>query len=158
MDLFSNILFLLFFFQLTTEFDPYTNETQAVGTDMRRNQAYSRFYVFWSKVIVTDLIPYFTILTLNSFIVTKIVKSIRFRARILQARNMQAEVSYDVISLCNYAWFVFIPSEYFQCFIISYLNENENFCWNQSAKKLKYSHHSLEIVTVQGPFDYRWTE
>ena len=70
---------------------------------MRRNQAYSRFYVFWSKVIVTDLIPYFTILTLNSFIVTKIVKSIRFRARILQARNMQAEVSYDVISLCNYA-------------------------------------------------------
>ena len=61
---------------------------------MRRNQAYSRFYVFWSKVIVTDLIPYFTILTLNSFIVTKIVKSIRFRARILQARNMQAEVSY----------------------------------------------------------------
>ena len=103
MDLFSNILFLLFFFQLTTEFDPYTNETQAVGTDMRRNQAYSRFYVFWSKVIVTDLIPYFTILTLNSFIVTKIVKSIRFRARILQARNMQAEVSYDVISICNYA-------------------------------------------------------
>ena len=63
---------------------------------MRRNQAYSRFYVFWSKVIVTDLIPYFTILTLNSFIVTKIVKSIRFRARILQARNMQAEVSYDI--------------------------------------------------------------
>ena len=50
-----------------------------------------------------------------------------------------------------------IPSEYFQCFIISYLNENEKFCWNQSAKKLKYSHHSLEIVTVQGPFDYRWT-
>ena len=96
MDFFSNILFLIFF-QLTTEFDPYTNETQAVGTDMRRNQAYSRFYVFWSKVIVTDLIPYFTILTLNSFIVTKIVKSIRFRARILQARNMQAEVSYDVI-------------------------------------------------------------
>ena len=76
---------------------------------MRRNQAYSRFYVFWSKVIVTDLIPYFTILTLNSFIVTKIVKSIRFRARILQARNMQAEVSYDVIL-----------SEYFLCFIISY--------------------------------------
>ena len=65
---------------------------------MRRNQAYSRFYVFWSKVIVTDLIPYFTILTLNSFIVTKIVKSIRFRARILQARNMQAEVSYDILA------------------------------------------------------------
>ena len=42
MDLFSNILFWLFFFQLTTEFDPYTNETQAVGTDMRQNQAYSR--------------------------------------------------------------------------------------------------------------------
>lgn len=79
------------FFELTTEFDPSTNETHAVGTEMRRNQAYSRFYVFWSKVIVTDLIPYFTILTLNSFIVTKIIKSIRFRARILQARNMQAE-------------------------------------------------------------------
>ena len=93
----------MIFFQLTTEFDPYTNETQAVGTDMRRNQAYSRFYVFWSKVIVTDLIPYFTILTLNSFIVTKIVKSIRFRARILQARNMQAEVSYDI---CNIKLFM----------------------------------------------------
>ena len=60
---------------------------------MRNNQAYSRFYVFWSKVIVTDLIPYFTILTLNSFIVTKIIKSTRFRAKILQARNIQAEVT-----------------------------------------------------------------
>ena len=80
--------------QLTTDFDSKTNETVAVGTAMRNNQAYSRFYVFWSKVIVTDLIPYFTILTLNSFIVTKIIKSTRFRAKILQARNIQAEVIY----------------------------------------------------------------
>ena len=79
--------------QLTTDFDSKTNETVAVGTAMRNNQAYSRFYVFWSKVIVTDLIPYFTILTLNSFIVTKIIKSTRFRAKILQARNIQAEVT-----------------------------------------------------------------
>ena len=119
---------------------------------MRRNQAYSRFYVFWSKVIVTDLIPYFTILTLNSFIVTKIVKSIRFRARILQARNMQAEVSYDVCNIklfmklclnCLRSFRIFFMFHYF---IHRYLNENENFCWNQSTKKFKYSHHSLEIV------------
>ena len=79
-------------FQVTTEIDPYTNETVPVGTAMRRNPDYSRYYVFWSKVIVTDCIPYFTILTLNSFIVTKIVKSSRFRAKILQSRNIQAEV------------------------------------------------------------------
>ena len=40
-----------------------------------------RLYVFWSKFIFIELIPYFTILILNVFIIIKITKSARFRKR-----------------------------------------------------------------------------
>ena len=64
-----------------------SNETVIVGTAMRQNPIYTSVYVVWSKLIFTDLVPYFIILVLNSFIVVKIVNSSRFRAKILQARN-----------------------------------------------------------------------
>ena len=61
---------------------------------MRQDPIYTSVYVVWSKLILTDLVPYFIILVLNSFIVVKIVKSSKFRSKILQARNEhQANVS-----------------------------------------------------------------
>ena len=75
--------------------DPYTNETVIVGTEMRQNPIYTQVYVVWSKLILTDLVPYFVIMVLNSFIVVKIVKSSRFRAKILRNRNERSlEVSF----------------------------------------------------------------
>ena len=67
--------------------DPQTNETIIVGTAMRNNPYYASVYVVWSKLILTDLVPYFIIILLNSFIVVKILKSSQFRARIVRNRN-----------------------------------------------------------------------
>ena len=58
-----------------------------VATSLRQNPIYTSVYVVWSKLILTDLVPYFIILVLNSFIVVKIVKSSKFRAKILESRN-----------------------------------------------------------------------
>ena len=76
-----------YYFQLTTELDPSTNETVITTTELRRNPYYASGYVFWSKLIITDLIPYVIIIVLNSFIVVKILKSSRFRASIVRNRN-----------------------------------------------------------------------
>lgn len=89
------VLMLNFFCKVTTMVDPYTNETVIVGTEMRQNPIYTQVYVVWSKLILTDLVPYFVIMVLNSFIVVKIVKSSRFRAKILRNRNERSlEVSF----------------------------------------------------------------
>ena len=39
------------------------------------------FYVFWSKFILVELIPYVTILVLNCAIIYKIFKAAHFRKR-----------------------------------------------------------------------------
>jgi membrane-bound ClpP family serine protease len=92
---------LLSVLQVTTTVDPYTNETIIVGTAMRANPIYKSVYVVWSKLVLTDLVPYFIIVVLNSFIVVKIIKSSRFRARILNTRNerqlQQGDVSNCII-------------------------------------------------------------
>ena len=58
-----------------------------MATTLRQDPIYTSVYVVWSKLILTDLVPYFIILVLNSFIVVKIVKSSKFRAKILESRN-----------------------------------------------------------------------
>ena len=63
------------FFEITTILDPDTNNTVIVGTEMRQNPLYMSYYLVWSKLILTELVPYVTILILNSFIVVKIVQS-----------------------------------------------------------------------------------
>jgi len=48
-----------------------------------------RYYIFWSKFIFVEVIPYFTILVLNSLIIGKIYKSSQFRKRfVVSARNL----------------------------------------------------------------------
>ncbi len=70
--------------------------TVIVGTAMRTDPVYTSVYVVWSKLILTELVPYFTILILNSFIVVKIVKSSRFRAKILCNRNEHQNFQQEV--------------------------------------------------------------
>ena len=52
---------------------------------MRENPYYATYYVFWSKVILMELIPYLFISTLNGFIIAKVFSSYKFRQQF--ARN-----------------------------------------------------------------------
>lgn len=58
-----------------------TNVTYVSGTSLRSNPIYVTYYIFWSKFIFVEVIPYFTILILNSLIIGKIWKSSKFRKR-----------------------------------------------------------------------------
>ena len=53
-------------------------------TSLRENPYYATYYVFWSKVILMELIPYLVITSLNSCIIYKIFKSYQFRRQFLQ--------------------------------------------------------------------------
>ena len=50
-------------------------------TELRQNTIYVNLYVVWSKIIFIEIIPYFAILIMNIFIITKITKSTRFRRK-----------------------------------------------------------------------------
>ena len=50
-------------------------------TQLRQNTIYVNLYVVWSKIIFIEIIPYFAILIMNIFIITKITKSTRFRRK-----------------------------------------------------------------------------
>ena len=70
------------FFEISCSRDPETNRIVVSGTEMRRNHLYVTFYVVWGKLVVTDILPYTAIVILNSFIISKIIKSSRFRSRV----------------------------------------------------------------------------
>ena len=44
-------------------------------------QKYITYYIFWSKFLLVEMIPYVTIIVLNSMILGKIWKSTQFRKR-----------------------------------------------------------------------------
>ena len=48
-------------------------------TSLRVNPYYAQYYIFWCKVIFMELIPYITIISLNTWIVLDIFKSYKFR-------------------------------------------------------------------------------
>ena len=54
-------------------------EGRIVMSTLRSNHAYITYYVFWSKFVFIEIIPYFTIIVLNSFIIYKIYRSTQFR-------------------------------------------------------------------------------
>ena len=58
------------------------NVTVLETTKLRSNAMYATFYVFWSKFIFVEVIPYCTIVVLNSLIIIKIWKSIQFRKKL----------------------------------------------------------------------------
>ena len=51
------------------------------NTELRKNTIYVSLYVVWSKIIFIEIIPYFAIVIMNIFIITKITKSTRFRKK-----------------------------------------------------------------------------
>ncbi len=52
-----------------------------LGSALRRDPVYVTYYIFWSKFILVEAIPYVTIVVLNSLIIGKIYKSSPFRKR-----------------------------------------------------------------------------
>ena len=92
---------LLFFFQFHTTDDPDTNTTQAVPTDLRKDSKskYVVYYMVWSKFFVADLIPFLTIIVLNSMIVIHIFKTSRTVLAIL-ANN--SDVSQKRVCKANF--------------------------------------------------------
>ncbi len=48
---------------------------------MRKNFFYKKYYVFWSKLILMELVPYFAIIILNALILGKTLKAARFRKK-----------------------------------------------------------------------------
>ena len=68
------------FFEVTSKMDPENPEKIIpVPTNLRRNQLYISLYIFWSKFILIELIPYTLIICMNAFMILKISKSGQFR-------------------------------------------------------------------------------
>ncbi|TRY71962.1 hypothetical protein TCAL_01149 [Tigriopus californicus] len=72
-----------------------TNVTVVSGSALRSNPIYVTYYIFWSKFILIEVIPYFIILVLNSLIIGKIWKSTQFRKRFVNCEN---EIDPDMTS------------------------------------------------------------
>ena len=62
---------------------------------MRENKIYVSLYLFWSKFIFIEFIPYTTILIMNIFIIIKITKSARFRKK-FQRQGADDEVEGEI--------------------------------------------------------------
>ena len=70
------------FFEITTVIDKEDNSTYIItGTSLRRNFIYFSVYKVYCKIAI-DLFAYVMMIVLNSFIITKIVHSSRFRKKI----------------------------------------------------------------------------
>lgn len=69
------------YFEMKIEYNAEAREAEIITTDMRRHPLYMSLYIFWSKFILVELIPYFTILICNVFIICKITKSAKFRKK-----------------------------------------------------------------------------
>ena len=63
------------------EFRYDLEEGRIIQSTLRSNPVYITYYIFWSKFILVEIIPYFTIIVLNSLIMGKIYKSTRFQNR-----------------------------------------------------------------------------
>ena len=67
---------------------PVLNTTDVRPTALRQDPAYVEYYMFWAKLILLELVPYFTIFALNAVIVAKIFDSKRFRMRAAAKQSM----------------------------------------------------------------------
>ena len=98
------------FFEFRYDFD----EGRVKQSTLRANPVYITYYIFWSKFILVEVIPYFTIILLNSLIMGKIYKSTRFQKRYryqstIRGRQYRGrEVSFIPLGLlvCHFKIFV----------------------------------------------------
>ena len=47
------------------------------GTELRSNELYIQIYVFWMKFLIVELLPYISILLLNSIMIVRRVTALR---------------------------------------------------------------------------------
>lgn len=80
-----------------------TNVTVVSGSALRSNPIYVTYYIFWSKFILIEVIPYLIILVLNSLIIGKIWKSTQFRKRFVVSHSLECHVDL-LMSLCVVWW------------------------------------------------------
>ena len=59
----------------------YTEDPMICKTELRKKSLYSAIYVFWSKVIFKELIPYTLLIALNGCIIHAIFKSQSLRKK-----------------------------------------------------------------------------
>ena len=70
------------YFELETRIDPiYIEDIMICKTELRKKSLYSAIYVFWSKVIFKELIPYTLLIALNGCIIHAIFKSQSLRKK-----------------------------------------------------------------------------
>ena len=48
-------------------------------TELRTNKNYAIYYIFWSKFLLVEIVPYTTIVILNSRIIKEVFKGGQFR-------------------------------------------------------------------------------
>jgi hypothetical protein len=71
-------------------------------TALRTNPVYKRYYTFWSKLIVMELVPYLTLIVLNAVIVWKIRQSRTFRKSFDNTRKQKVlHLSYIISGLLS---------------------------------------------------------
>lgn len=69
------------YFEFDVVTDPRSGQKHVITTALRKNPWYVSLYVFWSKCVFFEIIPYVTILICNILIIVKIRKSQQFRRK-----------------------------------------------------------------------------
>ena len=67
------------FFENKASLDPTSGKLISESTALRQNPIYISLYVFWSKLILIELIPYISIVVMNVVIIVKLYRSNHFR-------------------------------------------------------------------------------
>eukprot|EP00095_Tigriopus_kingsejongensis_P004773 maker-scaffold77_size404793-snap-gene-1.9 protein:Tk04773 transcript:maker-scaffold77_size404793-snap-gene-1.9-mRNA-1 annotation:"GJ13605" len=75
------------YFEVETLWDEASQRHTIVSTSLRQNPYYLKYYVIWSKLIITELVPYLTILILNIFIICGTLQASSFRKQFVGRRS-----------------------------------------------------------------------
>ena len=72
--LFSTFYNIPKFFENQTKLDTMSGKLVIESTALRQNPLYITLYVFWSKLILVELIPYISIIIMNVVIIVKLYR------------------------------------------------------------------------------------
>ncbi len=70
----------------------FENRTELTTTEMRSNEAYVIYYNFWTKTILTELIPYVALVFFNASIYKEIRRSIKIQASMRCTQSQKEEI------------------------------------------------------------------
>jgi hypothetical protein len=72
-------------------------------TPLRQNNMYRTLYVVWSKLIITEIFPYVTIIVLNIIIIGKVISASSFRKQVPTSFNERRKnENFDVLSFLKF--------------------------------------------------------